>query len=416
MLLGCIADDFTGASDLANTLSKNGMLTIQFNGVPSGSAPACEAGVVSLKSRSAPVEQAVAHSLQALDWLMSQGCEQFFFKYCSTFDSTEKGNIGPVAEALLDRLGADQTIFCPAFPKTGRTLYQGHLFVNGALLNESGMEKHPLTPMTDPNLVRWLQKQATFKVGGATFDAVRQGHRAIAARLEALRAAGTKLVVVDALDDADLFEIGKAVAGHRLVTGGSGVAMGLPANFAAMGKIATSTTPRRHIAGPAVVLSGSCSVTSQNQLTVFLGSHPGLLITADDLLSARMTPELALRFVRDNAGKQVAVYSSADAGSVAATQARHGREAVADVIETFFGKLASLLAEAGVTRFVVGGGETSGAVVKALGLPHFQLGPEVDPGVPVLYSTSGGAEIGLALKSGNFGAADFYEKAIKALA
>lgn len=415
MLLGCIADDFTGASDLANMLSKNGMTTAQFSGVPTSGVPACDAGVVALKTRSIPAGEAVEEAVKALDWLIAQGCEQFFFKYCSTFDSTEAGNIGPVAEALLDRLGEDQAIVCPAFPETGRTLYQGHLFVNGTPLHESGMENHPLNPMTDANIVRWLGKQARSEIGLVAHETVRRGPRAIAEALREFRAQGVRLVVVDALADEDLARIGEAVADRRLVTGGSGVALGLPANFRRAGKLGAPAATPPGVRGPAVVLSGSCSRMSQRQLEAFLRDHPGLALEAGDLMAGTMTPEKALAFALEHDGETVAIHSSADADTVSAAQAEFGRERVASAIEGFFASLAVLLAGAGFTRFVVGGGETSGAVAKALGIDQFLLGPEISPGVPALFGEAEGRPIGLALKSGNFGSADFYDRAAAVL-
>lgn len=307
MLLGCIADDFTGASDLANTLSKYGMTTAQFSGVPKSDIPACDAGVVALKTRSIPVDEAVAESLKALDWLIEQGCEQFFFKYCSTFDSTEEGNIGPVAEALLARLGDDQAIVCLAFPENGRTLYQGHLFVNGALLHESGMEKHPLNPMTDANIVRWLSKQTTSEVGLVDEGIVRQGASAIATALLEQREKGHRLVVADAISDEELAFIGEACAGARLVTGGSGVALGLPANFRAAGKLGNVVVPPQGVEGPAIVLSGSCSGQSQRQIAAYLKHHPGLLVDAAEVISGAMTPEIALAFAVSHQGGTPAI-------------------------------------------------------------------------------------------------------------
>lgn len=415
MLLGCIADDFTGASDLANTLSKYGMTTAQFSGVPASGLPICDAGVVALKTRSVPVNEAIQESLKALDWLVAQGCEQFFFKYCSTFDSTEEGNIGPVAEALLERLGEDQAIVCPAFPENGRTLYQGHLFVNGKLLHESGMEKHPLNPMTDANIVRWLRKQTKSEVGLVAYDIVRQGAPAIAAALRKLRSEDIRLVVVDAITDENLARIGQAAADHRLLTGGSGVALGLPANFRAAGKLGGPATRPQGVQGPAIVLSGSCSQMSQRQLESFLQRHPGLPIEAGEVVKGIMTPAKALAFAAEHSRDTVAIYSSADAAKVAAAQAEFGREEVAGAIETFFGKLAVALKQAGFTRFVVGGGETSGSVVRALEVDQFLLGTEIDPGVPALFGSSGSTELGLALKSGNFGSLDFFEKAMDVL-
>ncbi len=232
MLLGCIGDDFTGSSDLANTLAKGGMRTVQFTGVPDAPAGAdIQAGVVALKSRSIDPADAVQQSLAALDWLQRQGCQQIFFKYCSTFDSTPQGNIGPVADALADALGAHKVIVCPAFPGTGRSIFQGHLFVKDQLLNESGMQNHPLTPMIDADIRRWLATQTKYSVGHVPVEQVFAGSKLIAQGLEDQYRAGHRHIVVDAIRDADLIEIGKAAKGLPLVTGGSGVALGLPGNF-----------------------------------------------------------------------------------------------------------------------------------------------------------------------------------------
>ncbi|PTM55226.1 3-oxo-tetronate kinase [Phreatobacter oligotrophus] len=415
MLLGCIADDFTGASDLANTLAKGGMATMQFVGVPDGAAPAsCEAGVVALKSRTIPVAEAVRQSLAACEWLLSQGATQILFKYCSTFDSTKEGNIGPVAEALIARLGADVAVVCPVFPATGRTLFNGHLFVNGVLLNESGMQNHPLTPMTDPDIRRWLRHQTRGEVGLVPFSTVRQGAEAIRAALGAEAAAGRRLAVVDAVGDDDLVAIGAAIDGAKLVTGGSGIALGLPANFRRRGLLSgngTSFTPGH---GPAAVLSGSCSNQSRAQVKAYTAKHPGLAVMPDDVMSGAMTVDQAFDHVMSRIGHAPMVYSSADPAEVKAAQERHGKDRVAEAIEGFFGELAVRLADAGIARLVVGGGETSGAVVTALEVECFHIGPEIDPGVPAL-AAEGPRPIRLALKSGNFGAIDFYDKALAAL-
>ncbi|KAB2873116.1 MAG: four-carbon acid sugar kinase family protein, partial [Bauldia sp.] len=278
-ILGCIADDFTGASDLANTLNKGGMVTVQYVGVPSRERPAdCEAAVVALKTRSIPAAEAVAESLAALAWLKRQGCRQFLFKYCSTFDSTPEGNIGPVAEALLDALDAPVAVVCPVFPATGRTLFMGHLFVKDRLLSESGMEKHPLTSMTDPDIRRWLRLQTRGEVGLVSYAVVRQGAAAIRAALDGEAAAGRRLVVVDAVVDDDLIGIGAAVAEHRLVTGGSGIAIGLPENFRKMGLLGGDEAGFSPARGPGAVLSGSCSIASRGQVAAYLADHPGLAV------------------------------------------------------------------------------------------------------------------------------------------
>jgi uncharacterized protein YgbK (DUF1537 family) len=411
MLLGCIADDFTGASDLANTLAKGGMDTVQFVGVPAGAVPACEAAVVALKTRSIEPDAAVAQSLAALDWLRGQGCRQILFKYCSTFDSTPAGNIGPVAEALLDALQAEVAVVCPVFPATGRTLYQGHLFVQGRLLSESGMQNHPLTPMTDPDIRRWLRLQTGGEVGLVPYAVVRKGPAPIAEALEREAAAGRRLVVVDALADDDLLAIGAAVADHALVTGGSGIALGLPENFRNAGLLSGAASTFVPIAGPGLVLSGSCSSASLAQVARYLQAHPGLAVDPDRLMDGQLTVADAGAFAAAHRAEAPIVYTTSDPDAVRAAQERHGRERLAEAIERFFGELAAVAVAAGVARLVVGGGETAGAVVTALALDHFRIGPEIDPGVPALSS----GPLRLALKSGNFGAPDFYGKALQVL-
>ncbi|TCL68382.1 3-oxo-tetronate kinase [Rhizobium sp. BK251] len=411
MLLGAIADDFTGASDLANTLARGGMSTVQFVGYGHGEVN-CEAGVVSLKTRSAPVADAVQQSLAAARWLLAQGCEQIIFKYCSTFDSTPEGNIGPVAEALLDLLGADVTVVCPAFPGAGRRLFMGHLFVGDRLLSESGMQNHPLTPMTDPDIRRWLRLQTKGEVGSITFDTIRSGEQAIRDAFDAESKAGRRLVVADAVADPDLLAIGKAIASHKLVTGGSGIAQGLPENFRSRGKLADRAAALPVAQGRGIVLCGSCSTASQDQVKHYLGDHPGLAIDPGELMTERMTVERAAAWIREQDGRTPIIYSTAAPQSVSAAQDRFGREAVAKAIEGFFAGLARHLADTGTRRIVVGGGETSGAIVEALKLTSMQIGPEIDPGVPVLVADRGGP-LGLALKSGNFGAPDFFSKALE---
>ena len=416
MLLGCIADDFTGASDLANTLAKNGMATVQFVGVPDGVEVPCEAGVVALKTRSIAPGEAVRQSLNALRWLKAQGCSQILFKYCSTFDSTPEGNIGPVAEALLDALNAPVAVVCPVFPETGRTLYQGHLFVKDRLLSESGMESHPLNPMTDPDIRRWLRRQTAGEVGLVSYEMVRQGAAAIATELGRQAAAGCRLAVVDAITGDDLRAIGAAVADHKLVTGGSGIAVGLPDNFRKAGRLGAAGEPFTGVSGPAAVLSGSCSTASRSQLSRHLERNPGFAVEPQALLDGTITVEDALHFARKHRDGMPVIHSTADPAAVSAAQQTFGRDHVAGAIEGFFGTLAQALVADGVTRLAVGGGETSGAVVTTLGLGHLRIGPEIDPGVPALASRSeSGALIGLALKSGNFGAVDFYDKALRVL-
>ncbi|MEM6713032.1 MAG: 3-oxo-tetronate kinase [Pseudomonadota bacterium] len=408
MKLGCIGDDFTGSSDLANTLAKQGMRVTQYTGIPSKpAAPHVEAGVVALKTRSIAPEDAVAQSMAALEWLRAQGCEQFFFKYCSTFDSTPEGNIGPVADALAEMLDAHKVIVCPAFPGTGRSIYQGHLFVRDVLLNESGMQNHPLTPMTDPDIRRWLAPQTRYDVGHVSGFHVFQGSEAIAAELEAQHATGKRHIVVDALRDEDLIEIGRAANGLPLITGGSGVALGLPANFGCK----PSPVPWKGQPGKAVVLSGSCSIATRGQVAFHAERHAVREIAATDVIEGKLTPAEITDWLMTQDGLPL-VYSSADPTVVADVQTRFGRETSAKALEGFFAETARRCRDAGVTRIITAGGETSGAVVEGLALGELDIGPEIDPGVPALRA---GDALVVALKSGNFGTEDFFEKADRVL-
>jgi uncharacterized protein YgbK (DUF1537 family) len=409
MKLGCIGDDFTGSSDLANTLAKEGMRVVQYTGVPKGAAQSdVDAGVIALKSRSIAVEDAVRQSLDALDWLRAQGCTQFFFKYCSTFDSTEEGNIGPVADALAKALDAHQVVVCPAFPGTGRSVYQGHLFVKDKLLSESGMEAHPITPMTDPDIRRWMAKQTVFEVGHVGAADVFAGPDQIANALAAQHADGKRHVVVDAIRDEDLRAIGRAAKDLPLITGGSGVALGLPANFGCQARTADWAGQD----GPAIALSGSCSVATRAQVDRHLGAFPSREITAEDVIENGLSPDEIADWMLASDALPLA-YSSADPGTVAGVQAKYGRDVASKALETFFGQVAVAAVAKGATRVITAGGETSGAIVEALGLDTLAIGPEIDPGVPALRASDA---LVVALKSGNFGAEDFFEKAARLLA
>lgn len=410
MLLGCIGDDFTGSSDLANTLAKGGMRVSQYVGTPDKNVSAeVEAGVISLKSRTIAVADAVSQSLHALEWLKAQGCRQFFFKYCSTFDSTAQGNIGPVAEALLKALEAKVAVICPAFPATGRSVYQGHLFVRDALLSESGMEKHPLTPMNDPDIRRWLQRQTPLSVGHVPYQTVATGASAISETMRNM----TGLVVVDAILDSDLLEIGAAIADHRLVTGGSGIATGLAANFHRQGLLKQNGRRWRGVHGRAVVLSGSCSDQTRAQIRWHkLQGGVALAVSAEDIVTGKVTAACAVDWALKQEGLPI-IYTSADPAVVGLAQNKFGKAKVAERIESFFSEVAETLVQQGVSRLITAGGETSGAVISALDLAELEIGPEIDPGVPALKAE--GVNLAVALKSGNFGSDDFFAKAARAL-
>jgi uncharacterized protein YgbK (DUF1537 family) len=413
LLLGCIADDFTGATDLANTLVKGGMTAVQVIGVPTGPLPEADAVIIALKSRTAPVGEAVAQSLAACNALLAAGAKQIFWKYCSTFDSTDQGNIGPVADALLKRLGSGFALACPAFPTNGRTIYLGHLFVGNALLNESGMENHPLTPMTDANLVRVLGRQTDGAVGLVPFTTVEQGAAATRQAMMRLAEQGRRYAMVDAVTDQHLLAIGEAAAQHALITGGSGVAMGLPENFRRAGLLpmrgdAASLPPMQ---GMAAVVAGSCSRATLGQIGLARDHVPVLELDALATPDAAALTAQALEWVAGKlaADRPVVIAASAPPEKVAALQAKLGRDAAGALIEAAMAVIAEGLVARGVGRLVVAGGETSGAVVQRLGITALRIGPEIDPGVPWTFAEPRGLH--LALKSGNFGARDFFLKA-----
>jgi 3-dehydrotetronate 4-kinase len=413
ILLGCIADDFTGATDLCNTLVKGGMRTVQLIGVPAPGYPVPEADAVTiaLKSRTCPVQDAIDQSLEALAWLQQAGARQILFKYCSTFDSTPTGNIGPVADALMEALGADLAVVCPAFPETGRTIYHGHLFVGEKLLADTHMRHHPLTPMTESNLVLAMGAQTEKRVGLVPYTAVDAGPDAIAARFAAMRQEAYGYAVTDAVADRHLFHLGKAMADHKLITGGSGIALGLPENFRKAGLLdAHDATALPAVDGFEAVLAGSCSAATLDQIDHMAATHPALKLDPFALADGYAT-ELALDWAKVQFDESpVLIYASAPPEDVAEAQKLLGRDRAGTLVEDAMAAIAKGLVQAGVRRLVVAGGETSGAVVKALGVKGLAIGPQIDPGVPACVSL-GDKPIALALKSGNFGARDFLTKA-----
>jgi len=400
MKIGVIADDFTGASDIALTLALGGMRTVQYVGIPAGNAGDVDAGVIALKSRTIAAADAVTKSLAACEWLLAQGATQIIFKVCSTFDSTADGNIGPVAAALAARLGESGVIVCPAFPENGRSVYQGHLFVNDGLLNESGMQDHPLTPMTDADLRRVLAAQTDWPIAHIDFRTVDRGAQAIAAAMPQT----PSMIIVDAVRDADLIQIGAAAQTRKLLVGGSGVAIGLPANFgyapAAPHWIANT--------GKAAILSGSCSRATRAQVHAYTG--PKREITAQQVMDAHVDADSLADWVMATDGAPL-IYSSADPDIVRAAQDTYGRDVVANRIETLFTDLTASLVARGIKRLIVAGGETSGAAVAGLNAPALRIGPKLAAGVPAMRVE--GTEIAVALKSGNFGGPDFFAESLK---
>lgn len=422
LLLGCIADDFTGGTDLAGMLVKAGMKTVQMIGVPKGPVDAdVDAVVIALKSRTNPADDAVAESLAAVRWLQEAGCRQIYFKYCSTFDSTSRGNIGPVADALMAALGTNFTIACPAFPVNGRTIYKGHLFVGDILLSDSGMRHHPLTPMTDANLVNVLQAQVRGKVGLVDYGVVSLGADAVAARFRQLQADGYAYAVTDALTNADLLAIGAACAEMPLVTAGSGIALGLPQNFRKAGLLADSRVADAlpKTGGLRAVIAGSCSLATQAQVAAMREKHPAFNIDPFELALGRDLATEALDWARARIAQEpVLIYATATPESVRGVQAQLGTERAGSLVEACLARIAEGLIALGVGQLIVAGGETSGAVVKALGISGLRIGPEIDPGVP--WTVAIGADpndkpLALALKSGNFGTTDFFLKAWRKL-
>jgi uncharacterized protein YgbK (DUF1537 family) len=416
VLLGAIADDFTGATDLANTLVKAGMRVTQVIGVPDGATEigAAQAVVVALKSRTSPAGEAVAWSLAALDWLRQQGAQQIVFKYCSTFDSTSSGNIGPVADALLDALDADFAFVCPAFPQNGRTIYRGHLFVGDQLLSESPMQDHPLTPMRDSSLVRLMAAQSSRKVGLIDIERVRAGVDAIRAAASELRARGVSYAVVDALDDTDLRRIGAAAADHALLNGGSAVALALPDNFRAQGRLEAPSPPELPaMHGRAAVFAGSCSRATRRQIAAVRDRWPVIKLDIDQIAAGEDVVGALVRWAgQQDPAVPVLIYASSDPDEVNAIQQRYGVEQSGALIEQSLAAIARELVDNGFDRIVVAGGETSGAVVSALQIRALRIGPEIDPGVPWTQAL-GKPALALALKSGNFGAENFFVKAFE---
>lgn len=413
MLLGCIADDITGATDLALTLKRSGMRTIQVMGVPADPAPLekFDAVVVALKSRTNDAAEAVSWSLTSADILHRAGARQLFFKYCSTFDSTDNGNIGPVAEALIEKIDGEVAFVCPAFPTNKRTIYQGHLFVGDQLLSDSPMKDHPLTPMRDSNLVNVMQRQTHLPVGLVPFDVVAKGAATIDTAVTDAVKDGKRFLVIDAITDDHLMAIGKAAAGHKLITGGSGVGLGLADNFVAAGLMAKSEAdaPMHAKPGHQAILSGSCSAATRGQIAAAkVAGLPMRQIDPLELATDRDKPQNFIAFARENAGeKPVLIYSSADPDVVAAVQAELGREKAGALVENAMGEIAKGLVAEGVTQLIVAGGETSGAVIAALDVTAIEIGPEIDPGVPWTKSLDDRGLV-LALKSGNFGAERFF--------
>lgn len=415
---GAIADDFTGATDLAGLLARSGVRVSLRIGVPrEPPADTAPLEIIALKCRTAPVDEAVAETRAALDWLRRAGAERFFWKYCSTFDSTPQGNIGPVAEALMKALGTKQTIYCPAFPENGRSIFMGNLFVGEQPLAESPMKDHPLTPMRDSNLLRLLAPQVSSPVGLANRHAVAKGAAALRGRLSQLSGDGVAHVVVDAVANDDLYLIAEACHDMPLLTGGSAIAMPLPEIWLKQGLLKRYEADRTHRfeAGPAIVLSGSCSAMTNRQVAAFLSEgRPSLKLDPLDLAENGNAAALDWLSRQDLAATPI-IYATAAPDAVRAAQEKLGTERAGALVEATLAACAARARDLGVRRFVVAGGETSGAVTKSLGISRLDIGAEIAPGVPWCFARTAGRDVAITLKSGNFGSEEFFAKALEVL-
>jgi uncharacterized protein YgbK (DUF1537 family) len=420
LALGCIADDYTGASDLANTLTRSGLRTVQTIGIPPDDLglPEVDAVVVSLKSRSIEAGHAVLRSRAAERWLRGRGAGHVLFKICSTFDSTDAGNIGPVMDALRQDAGDTIVLATPAFPETGRTVYQGNLFVGSVPLNESPLKDHPLNPMHDSNLVRVLARQSRTKIGLLDLAAVARGPDAVRGRLAELAGRGFGAAIADAVFERDLETLGQVALDHRLSVGASGLGLGLARALVASRKAelnvpkAISDTP---VGGPAACLAGSCSQATLRQIANAEAAMPVLHLDPEQTVKGQDESRRALLWARERLEKgPILIASSATPDQVFALQARYGRDVAGHAIEQAMADIAQGLVQSGVRRLVVAGGETSGAVVDRLAIPGFLVGAEIAAGVPVLRSVGAkDGEMLLALKSGNFGGPEFFCDALK---
>ncbi|MEM7318344.1 MAG: 3-oxo-tetronate kinase [Pseudomonadota bacterium] len=417
IVLGAIADDFTGATDLANTWVNQGVKTCQIIGAPRGPVEIgdAEAVVIALKNRTVPPDEAVKQSLDALEWLKQAGALQIVFKYCSTFDSTPAGNIGPVADALADALNSPLTVVCPAFPENGRTIYQGHLFVYDQLLAESSMKDHPLTPMTESSLLHLMSAQSRYATGLVPLQTVHQDEQALRQAFDQLISQGYRYAVVDAVTTQDLRRIGRALDDHPLVTGGSGIGTGLPQNHRDAGRLSEiSAAALPDATGRALVVAGSCSAATRSQIQEVQSNWPTRKLDIDRLAQNSDTEihDIGRWAQSQNPQVPVVIYGSSDPAEVAEIQSRYGAEKAGRLIEQALGRIAVNLVDHGFGKLVVAGGETSGAVVSALGVRVLTIGPEIAPGVPWTKTQDG---LALALKSGNFGDTRFFADALEML-
>jgi uncharacterized protein YgbK (DUF1537 family) len=403
--LGVIADDFTGASDVAGTLAGAGMRVVQTFGIPDSlmQLDNVDCIVVSLKTRSVPAAEAVKESLVAARALRSRGVQQLYFKYCSTFDSTPEGNIGPVADALRKEFvpPGQVTVVAPGTPALQRTVYNGVLFAGTDLLQESSMRNHPLTPMTDSSVPRLLQAQTRNVVGHVGYSVLEAGTSAVQSRLRSLSDKGVHYAVIDTLSDRHLAVLGAAALEHPLVTGGSGLVGGLAVARGLRDKPTSLRTARP--AGPAVVIAGSCSEMTNAQIDTFRQFRPCFLVDPVAVAEGRDVVGEALLFARENlADGPILIHSTTTPQEVSRAQEELGQARAARITEDSLSAIAEGLVALGVRQLIVAGGETSGAVVRRLGITTARVGKEVSPGVPWL-ETKTGPGLSILLKSGNLG-------------
>ncbi|CBG88002.1 3-oxo-tetronate kinase [Citrobacter rodentium] len=411
--LGVIADDFTGATDIASFMVNAGWKVVLFNGIPNKAFDVgdMDAIVIALKSRSVPASEAVAMSLSASAWLKTQGCQRQLFKYCSTFDSTARGNIGPVTDALMKSLATPVTLICPAVPDNGRTILNGHLFVKGELLNESGMEHHPVTPMKHSSLKKLMEAQSVGLCGNITLDIVKNHPEKIASEIENKMANKARYLIFDVLDNHDLLTVAKATASFPLVTGAAGLGYAIAAldkqHVSSAKKVAISVGSK----GPGVVLSGSCSAMTNQQVEFYKQRASSLALDVEKIINEPAYLETVSAWVKSHSQDPTApmVYATQPPQIIELIQKNYGAQVVSDKIESFFSSLAQSLAAAGFNKFIVAGGETSGAVTQGLNIDGMVIGESVAPGVP--WTQVLNKQQWVILKSGNFGNPDFFLKA-----
>jgi 3-dehydrotetronate 4-kinase len=407
-MIGVIADDFTGGTDVAAAFRRAGLRTALYFGLPEQDAlrTAADVVVISLKTRTAPTDEAVTASVTSARWLREHGAHQLFFKFCSTFDSTAQGNIGPVGDALAELVGSRTTVVVPSSPDHKRTQYLGYLFVGDELLAESPMRHHPLTPMTDSSVPRLLRAQTARPVDLIRLHDVRGGAHRIRDLLTSI-SARTGYAVIDAVEDSDLLEIGRACLNEPLLTGAAGLAAGLGAAVReqqAARRDSDTVVGTAGVDGPAVALAGSCSARTLEQIADMRRTHPSFHLVAAPNASSSSLAAAALRWYDDLDPNTPAplIYSSLPPHELRLVQDALGSEAASLLLETALGQIAVGLRARGVRRFVIAGGETSGAVVTALGVDGGLVGDEVAPGVPWIH-TFDETPVSLLLKSGNFG-------------